>query len=138
MRMSVKVQYGLQALVELAYRYGVEPVQIADIAKRQGIPVRYLEQLMLVLKKRGMVSSSRGKKGGYVLAKNPDHIKIIDVVDAFDGPIEFVNKKMKKNPEIAEVFISIQNDIKASFSKTTLDDLVYKKRKLDKSYTYNI
>ncbi|MFH1347500.1 MAG: Rrf2 family transcriptional regulator [Candidatus Margulisiibacteriota bacterium] len=83
MKFSIRVQYGLQAMLELALKYGGGPIQIADIAKNQKIPIRYLEQLLLVLKRRGVVASTRGKHGGYSLAKHPSDIAVLEIIEAF-------------------------------------------------------
>jgi len=138
MKFSVKVQYGLQALLELALAYGGGPVPIASIAKTQKIPIRYLEQLMLVLKRKGLVTSLRGKQGGYTLAKHPSDISIMEVVETFEGPIELISKKMRKSPVLLEVFEKIQDNLKKELRETTLEDLVLKKRQKDRAYTYYI
>lgn len=138
MKFSIRVQYGLQALLELALRFGGEPVQIRDIAKAQKVPIRYLEQLLLVLKRRGLVSSSRGKNGGYNLAKHAGDITALEIIEALDGAIELTNKKMKKSPVLFDAFRAIEDDIKKDLSKLTLEDLVFKKRQRERSYIYNI
>jgi len=138
MKFSIRVQYGLQALLELALRFGGEPVQIRDIARSQKVPIRYLEQLLLILKRRGLVVSSRGKNGGYNLAKHAGDISVLGIIESLDGAIELANKKMKKTPVLFEAFQAIEDDIKKDLSKLTLEDLVFKKRQRERSYIYNI
>ncbi len=138
MKFSIRVQYGLQALLELALNYSSEPVQIKDIAKAQKVPIRYLEQLLLILKRRGLVVSARGKNGGYNLAKHADAISVLEIIEAFEGPIALTSKKMKKTPVLFEAFNAIEENIKKDLNKLTLEDLVFKKRQKDRSYTYNI
>ncbi|MFH1684512.1 MAG: Rrf2 family transcriptional regulator [Candidatus Margulisiibacteriota bacterium] len=138
MKFSIRVQYGLQAMLELALKYGGGPVQIADIAKNQKIPIRYLEQLMLVLKRRGTVASTRGKHGGYALAKHPSDVSVLEIIEAFEGPIELTSKKMKKLPVLFEAFDTIQNNIKKELTELSLEDLVFKKRQKERAYIYNI
>jgi Rrf2 family protein len=85
MKLSTRSTYGMRALVELALASGRDPVSAALIAKRQDLPVAYLEQLLHRLKKEGLVSSIRGPRGGYRLAKGPAHITMADVVRVLDG-----------------------------------------------------
>src|SRR3989338_9299185 len=85
MKLSTRSTYGMRALVELALAGGRGPVSAALIAKRQDLSVAYLEQLLHRLKKRGLVSSIRGPRGGYVLAKDPRRVTMSDVVRILDG-----------------------------------------------------
>ena len=85
MKLSTRSTYGIRALVELALASGRGPVSAAAIAKRQDLSVAYLEQLLHRLKKRGLVSSIRGPRGGYVLARDPGRITMADVVGVLDG-----------------------------------------------------
>ncbi len=85
MKLSTKGRYGLRALIDLAQYSGNEPVSITSIAGRQEISERYLEQLMALLKKEGLVKSIRGASGGYVLAKDLSEISVGDVLRALQG-----------------------------------------------------
>lgn len=138
MRFSIRVQYGLQALLELALSYGGAPVQIGDIAKDQKIPIRFLEQILLVLKRGGLVASTRGKSGGYALAKKPSEITVLSLVEVLEGPIELVNKKMRRLPAISEAIETIQNNVEKNLRDLTLQELAMKERQMDRSFTYNI
>ncbi len=88
MKISTKGRYGLRALIDLAQYSEVEPVSINSIATRQGISERYLEQLMTLLKKAGLVKSIRGAGGGYVLAKETSEISVGDVLRALEGSLD--------------------------------------------------
>ncbi len=88
MKITYKGDYALKAVLDLALHYNGEPVTIADIAKRIDAPIKFLEQVLLELKKGGFVQSRRGKIGGYLLAKYPSEITVGDVVRFIDGPIE--------------------------------------------------
>ncbi len=82
-RLSTKGRYGARAMLDLALHYGEGPVLLKDIAKRQQIPERYLEHLIVSLKVDGLVNSMRGARGGFTLAKPPSQIslsKIIQIV----------------------------------------------------------
>ena len=85
MKLSTRSTYGMRALIELALASGRGPVSAALIAKRQDLSVAYLEQLLHRLKRQGLISSIRGPKGGYVLAKDPHEITMADVVFILDG-----------------------------------------------------
>lgn len=88
MRITFKGDYALKAVLDLARHYGKDPVTIHDIAKRIDAPVKFLEQVLLELKRGGFIESRRGKVGGYLLSKPPDKITIGEVVRFIDGPIE--------------------------------------------------
>ncbi len=88
MKITTKGRYGLRALIDLAQYSEIEPVSISSIANRQGISERYLEQLMTMLKKAGLIKSIRGAGGGYVLAKELTEISVGDVLRALEGNLE--------------------------------------------------
>ncbi|MGO5051357.1 RrF2 family transcriptional regulator [Lachnospiraceae bacterium LCP25S3_G4] len=88
MKLSTKGRYGLRALIDLAQYSEVEPVSISSISARQGISERYLEQLMSMLKKAGIIKSIRGAGGGYVLAKEANDISAGDILRALEGTLE--------------------------------------------------
>jgi Rrf2 family transcriptional regulator, cysteine metabolism repressor len=79
-----KSRYAVVAMAELA-RSGDRPVPIAQIAERRGIPVQFLEQLFSTLRRDGLLHSQRGVKGGYTLARSPEEINVLEVVQALDG-----------------------------------------------------
>lgn len=86
MELSCKSEYALLALLELATHYqSSEPLQIRQIAAEQNIPDRYLEQLLATLRRGGLVKSQRGAKGGYILAREPWKITLLDVLSCLEG-----------------------------------------------------
>src|SRR5215467_9303381 len=87
MRLSKKSEYGLRALLELTLAYGKTSLQRHDIADRQHIPVEFLEQILLALKRAGLLTSRRGMKGGYSLIKSPEDITLGQVIRVLDGPL---------------------------------------------------
>lgn len=87
MRLSKKSEYGLRALLELTLAYGKTSLQRHDIADRQHIPIEFLEQILLALKRAGLLASRRGMKGGYQLIKRPEDITVGQVVRILDGPL---------------------------------------------------
>ena len=88
MHVSTRCRYAIKALVRLALSYGGPPVQSRDIAAFGAIPVKYLEQVMHDLRQGGLVTSTRGKNGGYVLARAPEAITFAEVREVVDGPFE--------------------------------------------------
>jgi Rrf2 family transcriptional regulator, cysteine metabolism repressor len=87
MKFSTRSKYGLNAMVELALRHGCGPLSIKDISESQQIPEAYLEQLFMMLKKAGLVSSSRGAQGGYTLAAEPKDVSVGQVIRTLEGPV---------------------------------------------------
>ncbi len=91
MKLSTRSRYGTRLLVDLARHDDQTPIQIGEISKRQGISVKYLEQLIRPLKKAGYVTSVRGAKGGHLLAKKPEQIKLGDIVRLFETHSDLVD-----------------------------------------------
>ncbi len=87
MVLSSRGKYATRALLDLTLHGNEGPVSIGDIAERQNIPLKYLEQILLLLKRHGFVSSRKGPGGGYSLAKPPGSITLGDVVRAMEGPL---------------------------------------------------
>jgi len=88
MTTSVKADYALRAILDLAAQKPGEPVKIADIARRRKIPQKFLELILVGLKQAGFVESRRGAEGGYLLARPADSITVGEVIRAVDGPAE--------------------------------------------------
>lgn len=89
MDLSLKSEYALLALLELAACYAKgEPLQIKEIAQCQNIPDRYLEQLLATLRRHGLVKSQRGARGGYLLAREPRTIHVLDIIQCIEGQEE--------------------------------------------------
>lgn len=97
--LSLKAQYGLRAVVSLASHYGKGPLQAKEIATSQGVPVRYLELLLSQLRRARIVDATRGKNGGYILAKEPSSITVLDVVTAFEGRVIISPMRDEKEKE---------------------------------------
>jgi Rrf2 family protein len=90
MKLSTRSRYGTRLIIELAMRYEQGPVFLKDISRSQEISLKYLGQIVIRLKKAGIVSSARGAHGGYYLAKHPQKIKLSHIVEALDGPFILV------------------------------------------------
>ena len=90
MRLSTKTRYGVRAVFDIAYHAAPDgaAAQAKEVARRQRIPLRYLEQIFQDLKKAGLVEAKRGPRGGYTLRRDPADIRLGDIVRALQGPIE--------------------------------------------------
>ncbi|MCL4500076.1 MAG: Rrf2 family transcriptional regulator [Chloroflexi bacterium] len=91
MKLSTRSRYGLRAMLVLAMHESDEPMMTKEIAEKQNLPATYLEQLMLTLRKAGLVLATRGAKGGYVLARDPRTISLAQVVEALEGPLDIAD-----------------------------------------------
>lgn len=88
MKLSTRSRYGTRLMLDMAENYQGGPIQLGVIARRQGIPVKYLEQIIIPLKKAGYVSSVRGYRGGYMLAKPPEEVTIGEIVVLLERGLE--------------------------------------------------
>jgi len=127
MKLSTRTRYA----IELAQKGDNEPLQLKIIAQRQGISIKYLEQLMAVLRSGGFVRSIRGSKGGYVLAKKPDQIKLNDVLHRLEGPVatvECVDDQdcCTRSADCAarSLWMQVEQAIEKVLESVTLQDLV--------------
>lgn len=91
MKLSTRSRYGLRAMLVLALHKGDEPLMTKEIAERQNLPATYLEQLMLTLRKSGLVVATRGAKGGYLLARDPMKISLAEIVEVLEGPLDIAD-----------------------------------------------
>jgi Rrf2 family protein len=88
MKVSLRSTYGIMAVVDMANQAGAAPIQTKSIARRQGIPARFLEQVLHAMKKAGLVTSLRGAQGGYVLSKKPAELSVAQIIEALEGPLD--------------------------------------------------
>ena len=138
MLISQKCQYGLRALFELARRDGSDPVSVAEIARVQAIPPRFLEIILGQLKQAGYVVSRRGPQGGYLLARDPSEITVGDVIRTIQGEIGPVHCQVESSgwdcPLSGDcVFFPMweraRTALSGVFDDTTFADLVREDRK---------
>ncbi len=133
---SEKVNYGLSAIFELAKSYNEGYVQIKQIATSQKIPKNYLEQLLIDLKRAGIVESMRGSQGGYRLKKLASDIKILDLIEALESPIEIVDNS-KNSIVLQEFWKNIEKKFKDLFN-ISLEKLIERENLLNKRFSYQI
>ena len=145
MRLSTKGEYGLLAIIDLALNSNNSPVKTIQISERQGIPKQYLNQLLLILKRAGLITSSRGRQGGYRLTQNARSISLLDVVIALEGPIENINflgqNDSTSNPSehvLRDLWCQILSDSENLLKTTTLEEVCERMKELDKEIMYYI
>jgi Rrf2 family cysteine metabolism transcriptional repressor len=133
MKLSTKTRYGIRAAIELATHYNSGPLQIRVIAERQGISAKYLEQLMAVLKSAGFIRSVRGARGGYVLERPPDQVKVSEVFNALEGSVVMVECVENENycGRAADcvargLWKQVEDAVQQVLQSVTLQDLVDK------------
>lgn len=125
MNVSVKGEYALQAIFDLASQRPGEPVKIADIARRQRIPQKFLELILSGLKQGGFVESRRGAEGGYLMARSPESITVGEVLRFVEGPVQTKGRQRRR----AETpFTAMWQDVDRAVSEivdhTTFADLL--------------
>ena len=91
MKLSTRSRYGTRMMLDMAQRYNEGPVQIGDIARRVDVSVKYLEQLVIPLKKADYVKSLRGAKGGHMLSRPPNEITVGEIVGVLEGRIDLTD-----------------------------------------------
>src|SRR5262245_4987008 len=124
MNISVKGEYALQALFDLACQRSGQPVKIADIARRQKIPQKFLELILASLKQGGFVESRRGAEGGYLLARPADHLTVGDVVRFVEGPQPGRNRPRRRpDSPFAEMWRTVDRAVSEVIDGTTFADL---------------
>src|SRR5580692_8853438 len=124
MTISVKGEYALQALLDLASQPPGTPVKIGAIAKRQKIPQKFLELILAGLKQGGFVESRRGAEGGYLLARPADSITVGEVLRFVEGPQQSKGKPRKKGESaFADMWQRVDRAISEVIDKTTFADL---------------
>jgi len=132
MRLSKKTEYAFRALVYAARFPEGTTFQIRDLAERNGIPKKFLELILLELKNAGVLSSRRGVGGGYLLARRPETIRAVEIVEVFEGPVAAVAggkgagkaDREKILPAVARLVEEASGAMAAVLSRWTLADLV--------------
>ena len=133
MKLTTRSEYALLALVYLARHPADEFISIDTIARAQGIPPKFLEQLMLALKRAHFLRSTKGQHGGYALAKTPNQISLAEVIRLFDGalaPTESVSENFyestpnEKEKSLTAIFKDIRDYVSNKLETTTIADVM--------------
>lgn len=130
MRISMKTDYSVRAMIDLALHYGQGSQQSRDIAARQRIPEAYLDQLLTTLRKAGLIRSVRGPQGGHSLARAPMDITLGEVVDAVEGPFVPIGcmddaENCELGPTCAqrEVWREVRHAVREILARVSIDDM---------------
>jgi Rrf2 family protein len=130
MRISAKGEYAIKAVLDLAMHEGGELIPIQDIAARQAIPQRYLEQVLLALKRSGLLTSRRGSSGGYHLTRRPEEITVGAVLRAVEGdqaPFEGLGRR-GHGYDLAELWTEIADAVSRVIDGLTFGELAARAR----------
>lgn len=135
MKLSTRSRYGLRAMLVLAMHQGDEPVMTKEIAEKQNLPSTYLEQLMLTLRKAGLVISTRGAKGGYILGRDPKDISLAQIIIALEGTLDIADcsdvPSCCQDPNVCaliEVFTDANKALFDAFDRVSIAELAERQR----------
>jgi len=141
MRISAESEYACRALLELALNWpGRTLVQVSTIAKRQDIPIKYLEQILIQLKSAGLVESVRGKQGGYRLARPPADISLGKVMRTIKGPILQLadTGQLKKKTVFTAIWKEVEGSIVEVLDRVNFEDIANKAKSMEGAMVYQI
>lgn len=147
MRLTSKLFYGIRALIDLALHAGGPPVQSHEIALRQGIPESYLNQLLILLRRGGLIRSVRGPQGGHLLARGAGVVTLADVVRALDGPTDADSAQSDNaargqdratDATVREAWEGIDAAITAALADVTLEALMNDRQHREAAYLFEI
>jgi len=131
MKLSTRGRYGARALMEYAREYGHGPLSLKEVSARQDIPLKYLEQIIGVLKEAELIQSFRGPSGGYELSRAPKKIRLLEIIEVLQGSISFVHcvhdpSACERVEECAfnEVWNKVTKETKKVLKSVTLSDMV--------------
>ncbi len=146
---SAKSEYAVLAILALSLHSGEGPLQVRTIAQRERIPIRFLEQVMNHLKKRGFVESVRGPHGGYRLTKSPDQILLGELLQAIEGPLVAIDSTQRRqrgslngsdegemeSAVIREVWQEVSASLKEHLDSINFKDLSERKKEMEGKQT---
>jgi Rrf2 family protein len=140
MRISARCDYACKALLELALSWeDSEPLTIQAISRKQKIPLRYLVQILIQLKRMGLVESLRGKQGGYRLARPPVKISLGELIREIDGPLlPVANSAVKNNSVFGKVWKEVENAMAGVVDQITFEDIANRTRGIKGAIVYQI
>lgn len=132
MKISTRGRYGLRILIDIAlYDLASKPRMVREIAENQGISEKYISHLIIDLRQAGFIKSIRGAGGGYRLAKSPQQIKLLDIVETMEGPINLVNCQENSHPcqrsvlcPAKDIWLQISQEFRTILAKYTLQDFL--------------
>lgn len=140
MRISARCDYACRAILELSLHWpSKSPMTISEISRRQGIPIRYLIQILIQLKRAGLVNSVRGKEGGYNLLRPPEELTLHEIVTLVGGDLLPVAESAKnKDSVFSFVWAEVKGVMGDVLKKVTFKDIVEKEKGHNKALVYYI
>jgi Rrf2 family protein len=138
MKITARVAYAVLAVFELATHPSDVRVQAREIAARQQVPLRFLEQILIQLRKAGLVRSIRGASGGYALEKSSEQISLKDIMEAVEGEVVFFDPKLSPHSSILKVWMEIEEEFQRKLESITMQDLVRRRIREDNVIVYHI
>ena len=142
MKLSSKTQYGMRILLQVAVStHHGKLAQGKDIAAKQSINEPYLEQIMVSLKKAGLIQTVRGRRGGYLLAVDPKTVSVLDVVEIFEGPVSLAESTGEQGPSsagggdaITRALERISQTVRKEAQRVSLADIIESDRRMVPDY----
>ncbi|MFM7346796.1 MAG: RrF2 family transcriptional regulator [Tagaea sp.] len=140
LRLTKKLLFGIEAVLDIAYNAKSRPVQASAITKRQGIPKRYLEQVLQALVRAGVLAGQRGPKGGYRLARPADAITVAEIVrivctiEIAPDPLLGAPASALGHKIVRPIWIDLQTELLARLEKLTLAELVERAKQSGVAY----
>jgi Rrf2 family protein len=139
MKISARDEYACSAVLELALNYDTEaPVRVQDIAQRQAIPMKFLFQIMQILKRLDIVRSRRGTEGGFTLTRPPSQITVGDVIKAMSGPYVQLSLPGNGNSPFKPIWEDVDRAIGGVLNNITFEELVRRERSSQRRLMYHI
>lgn len=140
MKVSARDEYACSAVLELALNYDTEaPVRVQDIAQRRSIPMKFLFQIMQILKRVDIVRSRRGTEGGFTLTRPPSQISLGDVIRAMSGPfVQLSSLDTGKDTEFKTIWAEVDQAIGGVLNNITFEELVRRERSGQRNLMYHI
>lgn len=142
MKITKRGEYGLKTLLSLALVYGQRTLSLREISVNERMPVKFLEQIMMVLKRNRLVESVKGKHGGYSLSRAPEEITVGEVIRAVDGPLapmttaEEIERRIQKDdhhPGLYSILLDVRNAISGILDHKSLADICTRSLELARS-----
>lgn len=135
MRLSTRILYGVQFMLDLAIHHNEPPIALRDICEREAIPEKYLWNLITPLKAAGLVRSVRGSQGGYTIVKSPSEITLNDIVNILEGPLCLVESIDEPSSSSTlstcvtrDIWIEASDRLQQYLESITLDDMVRRRK----------
>ncbi len=142
MKITKRGEYALRTLLALAFVYGQKTLSLREISQRERLPVKFLEQIMMVLKRSNFVLSTKGKHGGYSLSRAPQEIMVGEIIRVVDGPLAPIGnfkemnraiQKDERHPGLYSVLLDVRNAISEILDHKSLADVCSRSQELCRS-----